>query len=392
MLEQKSERLISLDVFRGITIAGMILVNNPGSWGNIYPALKHADWHGCTPTDLIFPFFLFIVGVAITISLSKKKEKGESHTKIMLQVAKRSLLLFLLGMILASYPFGLLFSHNFDISNVRIPGVLQRIALVYFVAAFIFLKFDIKWQAIIAAIFLFIYWFVMTLIPVPGFGMPNLDIPIMINEVTKLAFAPNLAGWIDYNLLGSHLWRASKVWDPEGLLSTVPAISTAISGIMLGHLLRSKIEPMTRVVWMFVFGNLGIMLGVIWDMWFPFNKGLWTSSYVLYTSGMALHFFALCYFLIDIKGYTWWTKPFVVYGMNAITVFFLTGIMARTFGLIKVTNAEGNIVSLHNFLYNILFVPYMSPINASLAWALLYVTVWLGILWILYWKKIFIKV
>ncbi|MCL5027471.1 MAG: DUF5009 domain-containing protein [Bacteroidetes bacterium] len=374
METQKSERLLSLDVFRGITIAGMILVNNPGSWGHIYPALEHAAWNGVTPTDWIFPFFLFIVGVAISFSLSKRKERGDSQKKLLIQIFRRAIILFVLGLIMYGFPY-------FNLATQRIPGVLQRIAVCYFISSFIFLKANIKTIYYIAGALLFIYWGMMTLIPVPGVGFPNLE-P-----------ATNLGAWLDRTILGlDHLWIGSKVWDPEGILSTVPAISTTLIGILTGYWLKRKIDPATKVVWMFVYGCFALVLAAIWDIWFPINKGIWTSSYVLFTGGMALMFLAICYWLIDVKGYKWWTKPFVVYGMNAITVFFFSGILGRTMGLIKVTDSTGKDVSLTGYLYNLLFTWWLNPINASLAWALLNVVFWLGILWILYWRKIFIKV
>lgn len=373
MENQKPTRLLSLDVFRGITIAGMILVNNPGTWSSIYPPLKHAAWHGCTPTDLIFPFFLFIVGVAITYSLSKRKERGDNQNKLMLQIFRRSLLLFLLGLILHGFPY-------FELSTIRIPGVLQRIAVVYLFASIIFLKSSIKTVSIISVVLLIFYWLAMTLIPVPGVGYPNL-------EPTT-----NLAAWIDKSLLYGHLWSATKIWDPEGIFSTIPAISTALFGILTGHWLRKKMEETTRVVWMFIFGNIGLVLGYIWDFWFPINKSLWTSSYVVYTAGLALHFLAFCYWFIDVKGIKWWTKPFIVYGLNAITVFFMSGIIGRLMTLIKVTNAAGEEIALKTYIFENFFNSWLSTINASLAYALVYVLIWLGLMWILYAKKIFIKV
>ncbi|MCX8010352.1 MAG: DUF5009 domain-containing protein [Ignavibacteria bacterium] len=390
---QPSERLVSLDVFRGLTIAGMILVNNPGSWKDIYPALRHAPWNGCTPTDYIFPFFLFIVGVAITISLTKRKERGDDQKKLLLQIFRRAVIIFAIGIFMAAWPFWNFAEDKFiDLSTLRIPGVLQRIAVVYFIASLIFLKANVKTQALIGVVLLMFYWAIMTLVPVPGYGFPNLNVPTMVNPITKEVFAPNLAGWLDKTLLGNHLWKSSKVWDPEGILSTIPAIVTALSGIMLGHWLKSKNDQLTKVVWMFVAGIISLVIGIIWDMWFPINKSLWTSSYVMYTSGLALLFFGMCYFFIDIKGIKWWTKPFVVYGMNAITVFALSGIVAKTMGIIKVTNELGEKISLNKYLYESIFVPILSPINASLAWAITYVLIWLGLMWILYWKKIFIKV
>lgn len=383
MAEEKSNRLLSLDIFRGITIAGMILVNNPGSWDHVYPALDHAKWNGLTPTDLVFPFFLFIVGVAITLSLSKRKERGDNQTKMIWQIFRRSLTIFLIGMILAGFPFYSMTDQGIqwlDLSTIRIPGVLQRIALVYLIASVIFLKTNVKTQVIIAAALLLIYWALMALVPVPGVGYPNLE-P-----------ATNLGAWIDNLLLHGHLWKSSKVWDPEGLLSTVPAISTALFGILLGHWIKGKAEPTVKVIWIFVFGNIGLVLGTIWDIWFPLNKSLWTSSYVVFTAGMALQFFGMCYWLVDIKGYKWWTKPFIVYGMNAIAVYFLSGILARLLNLIKVTNAASQSVSLKTYIYDTCFAPFFAPLNASLAFGLVYITLWLGLMWILYAKKIFIKV
>lgn len=369
----KSERLISLDVFRGLTIAGMILVNNPGSWDSVYPALEHATWNGVTPTDLIFPFFLFIVGIAITFSLSNRKERGDSQSKLMLQIFKRSAIIFLLGLLMAGFP-------EFNLSRIRIPGVLQRIAVVYLISSFIFLKMSTKNQAILATVILFLYWGIMTLIPVPGVGYANLE-P-----------STNLGAWLDRLIFGKHIWYYSKTWDPEGLLSTLPAISTALLGILTGRWLRGPADKTTKTVWMFFWGIIGMLLGVIWDMWFPINKNLWTSSYVLYTAGMGLLFMAVCYWLIDVKGYKWWTKPFLVYGTNAITVYFLSGIAARWLYMPKVNDAAGHTLDLKVYLYNTLFASWLPAINASLAWAIVYVLFWLGVMWIFYYKKIFIKV
>jgi predicted acyltransferase len=369
---EKQERLISLDVFRGITIAGMILVNNPGSWGSIYPPLKHAEWHGCTPTDLIFPFFLFIVGVAITLSLSKRKERGDDQFKLLMNVLRRSLILFGLGLFLNGFPY-------FDFSAIRIPGVLQRIAVVYLISSFLFLKSSLKVQIYLTVFFLVIYWILMMFIPVPGVGPSNLE------KTT------NLAAWLDNLFLSGHMWSSTKVWDPEGILSTLPAISSTLIGILTGHWLQSANDKTNKTVWLFVFSSLLMFTGYVWDGWFPMNKSLWTSSYVLYTGGLALNFLAVCFWLIDVKGIKWWIKPFQVYGMNAITVFFLSGIVAKLMYLIKF-NYEGNEITLKTFLYSNLFESWLSPINASLAWAIVYIVIWLGLMWILYSKKIFIKV
>lgn len=370
---EKKDRLISLDVFRGITIAGMILVNNPGSWSYIYPPLKHAAWNGCTPTDLIFPFFLFIVGVAITLSLSKRKERGDNQNKLLLNILRRSSILFLLGLILSGFPY-------FNLETLRIPGVLQRIAVVYLVSSFLFLKSSTKLQIYLTFFFLVIYWVLLNFIPVPGVGAANLD-----KET-------NLAAWLDNLILHGHMWSYTKVWDPEGILSTLPAISSALIGILTGHWLQSKNDMTTKTVWLFVMGCFLMLGGYIWDGWFPMNKSLWTSSYVLYTGGLALNFLAVCYWFIDVKKIVWWVKPFQVYGMNAITVFFLSGIVGRLMSIIKISDTSAAQVSIKQYLFSNLFLSWLSPINASLAWALSYIFIWLGLMWILYAKKIFIKV
>ncbi len=375
-----SERLLSLDVFRGITIMGMILVNNPGTWSAIYPPLEHAKWNGCTPTDLIFPFFLFIVGVAISYSLSKRKAQGGNMKSLYLNIFRRTIILFALGLILAGFPFGLLFGHHFSFETIRIPGVLQRIAVVYMISSILFLSTSTKFQYWFTGSVLIIYAMLMSFIPVPGVGYANY-------EPTT-----NLSAWLDRLILGKHIWAGSKFWDPEGILSTLPAIGSAMIGIFTGNWLRNEKDQATKTVWLFVWGAVLMVAGWVWDGWFPINKNLWTSSYVLYTAGLALNFLAFCYWFIDVKKVTWWIKPFQVYGMNAITVFFLSGIVGRIMYMVKWTEADGNAVTLQQYLFKTFFLSWLEPINASLAWAIMYILVWLGLMWILYAKKIFIKV
>jgi len=375
-----SERLLSLDVFRGITIMGMILVNNPGTWNAIYPQLEHAKWHGCTFTDLIFPFFLFIVGVAISYSLTKRKEQGGSMKALYLNILRRTIILFVLGLILAGFPFGLAFGHEFSWSTLRIPGVLQRIAIVYMVSAFLFLLTSTKFQYWFTAFILVLYAAIMSFIPVPGIGHSNF-------EPTT-----NLSAWLDRLILGSHIWSGSKFWDPEGILSTIPAVGSAMLGIFTGNLLRSQKDSATKTVYLYIASSVLMLAGWIWSFWFPLNKNIWTSSYVLWTAGLALNFLAFCYWFVDVKKITWWIKPFQVYGMNAITVFFLSGIVGRIMYMVKWTDANGNIVTIKSYLFDNFFLSWLDPINASLAWAIVYILVWLGLMWILYAKKIFIKV
>lgn len=366
------KRLVSLDAFRGITIAGMILVNNPGTWSHIYPPLAHATWHGWTPTDLIFPFFLFIVGVAMAFSFPKQFAQHNTR-QIYLKVLRRTATLILLGWFLTLFP-------KFNFAEMRIPGVLQRIGVCYFFASLIYLNTNIRQQIGVTGGILLLYWALMMLVPVPGHGAGN------------LTPEGNLAAYIDSILLKGHMWAVSKTWDPEGLLSTLPAIATTLCGLLTGHWLRSGRERTDICGWMFVAGWLAIIAGLFWGIVFPINKSLWTSSYVVFTAGAALQFLGFCYWLIDVKGIQKWAKPAIVYGMNAIAVFVLSGLVARVLIFTKVTGADGQDVSLKQWLFEHLFATWLSPINASLAFAITNVLFWLAMMWILYRRRIFIKI
>ncbi|MDH3708544.1 MAG: DUF5009 domain-containing protein [Cyclobacteriaceae bacterium] len=364
-----SKRLISLDVLRGITIAAMILVNDPGSWEYVYAPLRHAPWNGCTPTDLVFPFFLFMVGMAITLALGKRVSAGSDTKGLVLKILRRSLILFLLGMFLSGFPY-------FNLETIRIPGVLQRIAVVYLVCSLIFINTNWVSQFRWAVGLLVIYWILMTFIPVPGVGDPNLDPET------------NLGAWLDRLLLNGHLWSQSKTWDPEGLLSTLPAISTGLSGILVGHLVKSDQSDERKVVWLFVGGALCIFVGLLWDLAFPINKALWTSSFVLYTTGIAMQCLGICYWFIDVLGYKGWTTPWVAFGINAITAYVLSGILARLIGLIKV----GPDLSLKLWIFENVFNSWLGPYNASLAFAIVFVLTLFIPSWIMHKKGIIIKV
>ncbi|MGH7448388.1 MAG: acyltransferase family protein [Longimicrobiales bacterium] len=363
-------RLLSLDAFRGVTIAGMLLVNNPGSWSAIHPPLRHAEWHGWTPTDLIFPFFLFIVGVAMVFSFAARMRRGDDRRALMLNATRRAAILFALGLLLHGFP------NYLDLANLRIPGVLQRIGLAYFAATAIVLYLGRNGQVIATAVLLLGYWAVMTLVPVPGGSagvlQPGLDV----------------GAYIDRAVFGeAHLWTTARTWDPEGLLSTVPAIATVLLGVFAGSWLRADRDPATRAVGLFLAGNAGLVLGLIWHPLFPINKSLWTSSYVVFTAGMACHFLAVCYWLIDVKGYRRWAKPFVIFGVNAIAAFFLSGLFARLLTMIPVAGT-----TLKGFIHGTFFTPVLSPTNASLAFAISFVLLWLGIMTVLYRRRIFIKI
>ena len=367
------DRLISLDVFRGITVAGMVLVNNPGSWSTIYWPLAHAEWHGWTPTDLIFPFFLFIVGVAIPLAFGRKIESGGTKRDLYLKIIRRTLIIFALGIFLAGFPY-------FNFSTIRIPGVLQRIAVCYLFASIIFINTKVRTQIIITVALLVVYWLLMTRLHAPGF--PTGD----------LSKEGSLASFIDRVILGPHIWKQGKVFDPEGLLSTIPAVATTLFGVLTGQWLRAKKEPYEKVAGLFAVGVVCIVIGWAWNPFFPINKSLWTSSYVFFTGGMALEFLALCYWLIDIKKYQWWTKPFVIFGVNAIVLFVGSGVMARLMGLIKLNTDDGKQISLHTWIVRTFFQSWLPPYRASLAFAVCFILVWLGLMWILYRRRIFIKV
>lgn len=366
-----SARLLSLDIFRGMTIAGMLLVNNPGSWSSIYPPLRHAAWHGWTPTDLIFPFFLFIVGVAMTFSMGKALAQGATRRTIFLRAARRAALLFALGLVLHSYPW-----YGYDLSQLRIPGVLQRIALAFVLAAPLQLWGGVRGRVGAAVTLLLGYWAAMAWIPVPGVGAgvwePGQD----------------LGAYLDRLVFGTeHLWKQSVTWDPEGLLSTLPAVATVLLGTFAGDWLRSERQGGEKVLGLLGAGAAGIALGLVWDRVFPINKPLWTSSYVVFTGGMALVTFGLCYWLADLKGYRRWGFPFQLFGVNAIAAFFLSSLGARVITQIPVGET-----TLKGWLYATVFVPSLSPLNASLAFALSYVLFWLGVMGVFYWRRIFIKV
>ncbi len=369
----QSKRLLSLDVFRGFTIAAMLLVNNPGSWSTVYGPLLHAKWHGCTPTDLIFPFFLFIVGISIVLAFNKRIAKGDSVKSLISKSAIRALKIFLLGLFLSGFPF-------FDLATIRIPGVLQRIAIVYLICSILFVKTNWKTQASIGLALLLGYWAMMTLIPVPGHGQPNL-MP-----------TTNLGAWLDNLLLEGHLWSNSKVWDPEGLLTTLPAIVTGILGMMTGHLFTTKLDTNTKLKWLVISGIAGLAIGLLWGLVFPINKALWTSSYVLYSAGYGALLFALTYWLLDVKNVKTGSKPFIIFGKNAITIYVLSGLLAKTLYLIKITNAEGTSQTLGSWIYQNLYLTWLTGKNASLAFAISHVLVLLLVGWIMYRKKIFIKV
>ena len=466
------DRLISLDVFRGMTIAGMVLVNNPGA-SPVYWPLEHAEWHGLTPTDWIFPFFLFIVGVSIAISLDRNTTGSERPSrKTYSRIFTRAATIYLLGAAISIVPFfqfqatdapdaikllvwlsfcatifflllrryriaaiclalallgiaGMnIAGYNvvpYNFGTLRFGGVLQRISVCYLVTALIFLHTTWRQQVVISVVLLFAYWLIMTVIPVPGCEVTT------INDK-----ACNLAAYLDRLILTeNHIWRGGRVYDPEGILSTIPAIVTTISGVLTGLWLISSGEgrvtsdegdssklderapsvrptedrhssvrssPVTRhsslnkVTGMFFFGLALLALGLIWNSYFPMNKALWTSSYVLATTGLALLVLASCYWLIDIKGYVKWAWPFRVFGVNALALFVFTAFFARMLSAYRVSGPDGQPISVHRWIMSNVFLPIAQPIDASLMFAISFILLWLFLMWLLYRKNIYIKV
>ena len=374
------QRLLSLDVFRGATIALMILVNNPGAWTDAYPQLKHAAWSGWTMTDMVFPFFLWIMGMAMTFSFAKRRASGASNQTLILHALQRSVIIFALGLFLNGFPFGV--GAPFSFATFRIPGVLQRIAVCYFVAAVLYVTTSSRTQIWTSVFFLAVYWLAMKLVPVPGYGAGVLQ-PM-----------GNLGWYIDSSILDGHtwVWAPAKGFDPEGFISTVPAFATTLFGVLTGTWLRSERSREEKTAWMFVAGFAMALVGVICDMWLPINKNLWTSSYAVFMGGWALVCFASFYWLLDIKG-TWrWLEKFTIFGMNAITLYVASEVLAILLDVIHWTRADGTVVSLHDVIYPALFASWLSPSNASLGYAIVFVAVLYLIGWVMWKRKWFVRV
>lgn len=393
------ERLLALDVFRGMTVAGMLLVNNPGTWSAIYPPLEHAPWNGWTPTDLIFPFFLFIVGITTELSLRARRARGDDESAILLQVLRRGALIFLFGLALSAFPFftwapipempdaSFLDRVVHRVEHLRILGVLQRIALAYLCGALLTLRTSWRQQLVILMTLLFGYWALMTLVPVPDTGVAG---RFVLDKPDQL-----LSAWLDRTVLGvNHLWAGSKTWDPEGLLSTLPAIGTMILGTFAGRWIGDQQRPLSeRLAGLFAVGAMLMMAGLVWNWWFPINKSIWTSSYVLFTAGMGSVALATCLWVIDVCQLRRWTFPFVVYGMNPMLAFLGSGLMARlTVSVITVDAGNGTRISIQGLLFNRLYSSWLPLREASFAYAVSFVVLWFVILWAAWKRGVVLKV
>jgi predicted acyltransferase len=369
-----SSRLISLDLFRGATIAGMILVNNAGDEPSSYWPLKHAEWNGWTPTDLVFPFFLFMVGVAMAFSFSSRLNRGESRQKLLGHVLWRGLALFALGMFLNGFP------NQYHLASWRVYGVLQRIAICYVVSAILALWTDWRGWIVAVAGCLAGYWILMRFVSVPGFGVPTHDIPLLDPD-------RNIVAWLDRQLLAGHLYEGTR--DPEGLLSNIPAVATSLLGMLAGQWLRSARSTKNKALGMALFGLIGVIAGKILDLEFPINKKLWTSSYVIFTAGLALLCLSVCYWIVDVKQWRGlWTRPFLVFGTNAIAAYVFAEVISHL--LDHLHTSAG--VAWQESIYQRIFMPLANPASASLLYALCYVLVCWTAMWVLYRKGIFLKI
>ncbi len=350
----------------------MVVVNNAGNGRDSYLPLRHAEWHGWTLTDTVFPSFLWIVGVAITLSLGKQLALGVPRGKILAKVFRRAAILFVLGLAVYAFP-------DFNLGTQRIMGVLQRIAICYLAASAIFLFTGVRAQILWIAGLLAAYWAMMTLIPVPGFGAGRLDVD------------GNFAHYVDRLVLGAHNYAATKTWDPEGVISTLPSIATALLGIVAGHILRLGRELRDRLMWLSIAGALLLAAGLVWNIWLPINKKLWTDSFCLFMAGLDFVVFAAFAWLIDGLGWHKPVRPLVILGMNAIAVYLASEFLAELLDGVHWTSG-GRAVSLQSYVYQTWFAPLASPANASLLYSVTYTLLMLAIAYVMYRRGWFLKV
>ena len=367
-------RLTSLDAFRGLTIALMILVNSPGDPGTVYSPLSHMVWNGWTFADTVFPSFLFIVGVSLVFSFARQEEKSISNSAFMVRLLRRTLILFALGLFLNIFP-------TFQLSQIRIPGVLQRIALCYFFASLIVLKTGLRGRILWLVGLLASYWLMMRFIPVPGIGAGALE-P-----------GKNFAAWVDSLLLSGHMWTYyDGQWDPEGIVSTIPAIATTLFGVLTGQWLRSFLPEREKIAGMVCAGLVLLIAGYILDRWLPINKSIWTSTFSIFMAGMALVYLAFFHWLIDVADFSRWAKPLIISGLNPITVYVLSEVFDTMFRTLNVPMALTQYIDYCTYIYQSLCTPFAKSETASLLYAFLTLLFMYLIAWIMWRKRLFIKV
>ncbi|MGA3223233.1 MAG: heparan-alpha-glucosaminide N-acetyltransferase domain-containing protein [Acidobacteriaceae bacterium] len=370
-------RLVSLDVVRGITIAFMILVNNGGSGKYSYSQLEHSAWNGWTLTDLVFPSFLFIAGISIVFSNESRMARGESKAALRLHVIKRSLILFLLGLVVNGFPL-------FNLGTLRIYGVLQRIAICFLFASLLYLWNSRAWIAATTAVVALLgYWILMRWVPIPGIGVPTHGVPLLDPN-------NNWVAYVDRKIFPGRLYEGTR--DPEGLISNIPAMGTILFGVLTGIWLRRPKSLSSKAAGLLAASVSGLLLGSLWNVWFPINKRLWTSSYVLFAAGCTLLLLAICFYAVEIREWTrGWTFPWLVFGSNAITAYVFSELLAAALSTIGVRDGARTIV-LQQYIYQHWFFPVVNPSFGSLLYAIAFVLVcFLPVVW-LYRKKIFIKI
>jgi len=372
-----SPRLQSLDIYRGAAVAGMILVDNPGSDELAYGPIKHTVWNGWTPADLIFPSFLFIVGVSLVFSISARLARGESRGHIFIHAFQRTLILIAIGIFLNAFPV-------FDVGTWRIEGVLQRIAVCYLISVALFLWTSTRGQVVAAVACLIGYWLLVRFVPVPGFGIPGRDIPFLHPD-------GNIVAWLDRTLFPGRLYEGTR--DPEGLLSNIPAIATCLAGVLTGHWLRTERSARLKVLWMLSAGFICIAVAEVLDFWFPINKKMWTSSFVVLTAGFALVFLAILYWIVEIRQWRgWWTTFFLVFGMNAIAGYVADALVYGPAYSFHTKGPDGTAITWQQSAYAHLAKLPLSDAGASLVYSLGAILFCWCLLWLLYRKKIFLKI
>jgi len=391
--EVKKDRVVSLDVFRGLAVAGMILVTDPGTYSAVYRPLLHAEWNGWTPTDMIFPGFLFAIGVAITLSFASRIQRDGNRTKIAQHVLVRSIVIFLIGLAINGFP-------DYNLQTIRIPGILQRIALCYLCGALFYLAIGeapeaaqgrqtrrrVALIAVFAIALLGIYWALLKLVPVPGFGAGRLD------------SLGNIAAYVDRSVLGTrHMWiwgvtpGHGVTFDPEGLLSTLPAIASLLIGVIAGEWLRTEYSANRKAVILAAVGIVLALAGWLLHPLLPINKKLWTSTFALFSGGVSLLTFAALYSVLDLKRWRWWTPPFLVLGTNAMLAFALSNVITTLTNRVHI-RLDGSILTIHQWSYRHVFATWLQPVHASLAYAIALVLLNIALVYPLYRRRIFLRV
>ncbi len=369
---------MSLDLYRGLAVAGMIIVDNPGSDDHAFWPIMHCQWNGWTPADLIFPSFLFLVGISLVFSFSSRLARGQSRRQILLHAFKRSLILIAVGLLVNASPI-----YGFDLHSFRFEGVTQRIALCYFVSAILELYFSRRGQLIAIAVCLLGYWALLRFAPVPGFGFPGRDIPFMDPD-------RNITAWLDRKLFMGHLYNGTR--DPEGIIHTIPAIATTLFGVLTGHWLRNAKPSLAKIRPLLLIGVLSIIAGLIWNRWFPINKNLWTSSFVLLSGGFCFLFLSFFYWLIEIKNWrAFSTMPILVLGMNPILAYIADSLVYGPGYTFHARTPAGLSVLWHEAVQAHLEFHGLSTPWASLVYSLAGLAFCWLLLYPLYRKKIFLK-